>query len=78
MTTIGGVILRHIDRLPEIGDEVIIEGIRLTVKSMDGHRIERICATPVSTHSEKEEASPADEAAEASQEPLDGSGRERR
>ncbi len=54
MTTIGGVILRHLDRLPEVGDEVVVEGIRLRVMQMDAHRIARLCATPVSTRSEPE------------------------
>jgi putative hemolysin len=39
MTTISGVILRHLDRLPLVGDEVVVEGTRLQVVSVDGHRI---------------------------------------
>ena len=49
MTTIGGVLLRHLDRLPAIGDAVIVEGARLQVLALDGHRIERLRAMPV-TH----------------------------
>jgi len=45
MTTIGGVIFRHLDRLPQVGDSVVIEGIGLTVLEMDGHRIARVRAT---------------------------------
>jgi CBS domain containing-hemolysin-like protein len=42
MTTVGGVILRHLDRLPEVGDEIMLEGIVLRVISMDGHRVARV------------------------------------
>lgn len=42
MTTIGGVMLRMLDRLPQVGDEVIIEGVVLTVLDMKGHRIARL------------------------------------
>ena len=47
MTTIGGVVLRHLDKLPEIGDEVVVEGVRLQVMSLEGHRINRLRAMPV-------------------------------
>jgi CBS domain containing-hemolysin-like protein len=42
MTTIGGVAFRHLDRLPQVGDRVIVEGIVITVLEMDVHRIERV------------------------------------
>jgi CBS domain containing-hemolysin-like protein len=45
MTTIGGVILRHLDRLPEVNDEIMLEGIVLRVISMDGHRVARVVAS---------------------------------
>jgi CBS domain containing-hemolysin-like protein len=44
MTTISGVVLRHLDRPPTVGDQVVVEGIRLQVLSVDGHRIERVRA----------------------------------
>ena len=53
MTTIAGVMLRHFDRLPAIGDEVIIEGVRLRVVSLQGHRITRLCAMPISFPEQK-------------------------
>lgn len=70
MTTISGVVLRHIDRLPAIGDEVVVEGVRLQVLSLDGHRIARLRVTPrvvpaQEVTSESEEASPAEETPEA-------------
>ena len=46
MTTISGVVLRHLDRSPEIGDEVIVEGVRLHVLAVDAHRIVRLRAMP--------------------------------
>ena len=39
MTTIGGVAFRHLDRLPQVGDSVNLEGIIITVLEMDAHRI---------------------------------------
>ncbi|MBT8421244.1 MAG: hemolysin family protein [Gammaproteobacteria bacterium] len=39
MTTIGGVAFRHLDRLPCVGDRVIVEGIEITIQEMDAHRI---------------------------------------
>ncbi len=74
MTTIGGVILRHLDRLPEVGDEVVIEGIRLSVLQMDAHRISRICTTPVSARSledtsAEEDMSEADEQGDKTEKP---------
>ena len=45
MTTIGGVALRHLDRLPREGDTVVVDGIRLTVLAMEGHRVARVRAT---------------------------------
>jgi len=46
MTTISGVILRHLDRLPRVGDEVVVDGVRLQVLAMEGHRIDRLRAMP--------------------------------
>ncbi|MDA1166366.1 MAG: hemolysin family protein, partial [Planctomycetota bacterium] len=42
MTTIGGVAFRHIDRLPHVGDTVLIDDLRVTVLDMDAHRISRV------------------------------------
>ena len=39
MTTIGGVVFRHLDRLPRIGDIVMIDGYIATVLEMEGHRV---------------------------------------
>jgi CBS domain containing-hemolysin-like protein len=42
MTTVGGLVLRHLDRLPRVGDEVSVEGVRLRVAALEGHRIARL------------------------------------
>ena len=42
MTTIGGVVFRYLDRLPQVGDRVAMEGIVATVLEMDGHRLARL------------------------------------
>jgi len=42
MTTIGGVVFRYLDRLPKVGDRVMIEGIVATVQEMDGHRLAKL------------------------------------
>jgi CBS domain containing-hemolysin-like protein len=62
MTTIGGVAFRHIDRLPQVGDEVLVEGLTITVLEMDAHRIARVRvargATPESAASSSETSGP--------------------
>lgn len=41
--SLGGFIIEHLDRLPEVGDEVTTEdGIRLVVESLDKNRVERV------------------------------------
>ena len=47
MTTISGVLLRNLDRLPKVGDEVVVEGVRLQVLAVEGHRITRLRAMSV-------------------------------
>ena len=42
MTTVGGVLYRHLDRLAGVGDSVQIEGIVMTVLALDGHRIAQV------------------------------------
>ncbi len=39
MTTIGGVVFRHLDRLPHVADTVVVEGYLATVLEMNGHRV---------------------------------------
>jgi len=43
MTTIGGVVFRYLDRLPAVGDSVVMPGaIEGTVLEMDGHRLAKV------------------------------------
>ena len=55
MTTVGGVAFRHLDRLPQIGDRVVIDDIALTVLEMDAHRISRVRVAKVSAEEDFEE-----------------------
>lgn len=58
MTTIAGVILRHIDRLPGVGDSVILGDMVLEVVEMEGNRIARVRAS----HGPARESEPASDA----------------
>ena len=41
--SLGGFIIEHLDRLPELNDEVVTEdGIRLVVETLDKNRIESV------------------------------------
>lgn len=42
MTTVAGILFRHLDRLPQVGDSVTFDGVSLTVHAMDGHRISQV------------------------------------
>ena len=42
MTTIGGVVFRHLDRLPCTNDVVMVEGYAATVLEMQGHRVANV------------------------------------
>ena len=41
--SLGGFIIEHLDRLPEVGDEYVSEdGIRMVVETLDKNRIETV------------------------------------
>ncbi len=42
VTTLGGLVLSRLGRLPAVGDEVRLQNVRLTVESLRGRRIERL------------------------------------
>jgi CBS domain containing-hemolysin-like protein len=44
MTTVGGLVYRHLDRLPAEGDSVVADGVGLLVLEMAEHRIVRVRA----------------------------------
>ncbi len=60
MTTIGGVAFRYLDRLPYVGDRVVIDDVALTVLDMDAHRISRVRVAKVSAEEGLEEMSEAE------------------
>lgn len=45
--TIAGYVLGHLGRMAKVGDVVMVDGTRLRVEAMDGHRIERVSLTPL-------------------------------
>jgi CBS domain containing-hemolysin-like protein len=57
MTTIGGVAFRYLDRLPRIGDRVVVDDVALTVLDMDAHRIARVRVAKVSAEEDFEDLS---------------------
>lgn len=44
--TVGGFVIDRLDRLPEVGDEVAIDGGVLRVERVEGARVERLRFTP--------------------------------
>ncbi|MGG7306503.1 hemolysin family protein [Curtobacterium sp. AB451] len=43
--TVGGLVQVALDRVPEVGDVVEVDGYRLEVTAMDGHRVARVRIT---------------------------------
>ena len=44
--TLGGLVMTVLGRIPAVGDEVAVPGVRLRIEQMAGRRVERIRATP--------------------------------
>lgn len=44
--TIGGLVVRHLGRLADVGDEVQLDGLRLRVEELDGRRVARVRLWP--------------------------------
>lgn len=40
--TLGGLVMARLGRIPEVGDEVVVDGVRLRVERMDGRRVDRL------------------------------------
>jgi putative hemolysin len=62
MTTIGGVAFRHLDRLPQVGDRVVVDDVALTVLDMDAHRISQVRVAKVSAEEDLDEMTEAERA----------------
>jgi CBS domain containing-hemolysin-like protein len=45
--TLGGLIMAVLGRVPEVGDEVVADGVRLRVEQMQGRRVERVAVAPI-------------------------------
>lgn len=55
--TVGGFVMAQVGRVPEVGDEVELDGWRLRVLSMDRRRVDRVRLTPVVPEAAEEEQS---------------------
>lgn len=40
--TLGGLVMAALGRVPQLGDEVVVDGVRLRVEQMQGRRVERL------------------------------------
>lgn len=45
--TLGGLVMAHLGRVPVVGDEVVVDDVRLEVEAMAGRRVERLRASAV-------------------------------
>ncbi len=57
--TIAGYVLGQLDRMAQVGDEVVSGGVRLRVEAMDGLRVDRVRLTPL-TSPAVDSAAPSD------------------
>jgi putative hemolysin len=44
--TVGGLVMKVLDRLPATGDTVVWRGLRMEVLDMDGRRVDKVLVTP--------------------------------
>ncbi|HET9476697.1 MAG TPA: hemolysin family protein [Dehalococcoidia bacterium] len=56
--SVGGLIVTELGRMPSVGDQVAVDGIRLKVLSVNGRRIKKVRVTKV-TEDESETGAPA-------------------
>jgi putative hemolysin len=45
--TVGGLVVHHLGRVPEVGDSVVVGGWRFEVVDMDGRRVDKLLASSV-------------------------------
>jgi len=53
--TVGGLIYHRIGGIPKPGDEVVVDGLRLTVESTDGRRVGKVLAVRERTEGQPED-----------------------
>ncbi len=54
--TVGGLIYHYIGGVPKVGDEVVVDGLRLTVEATDGRRVRTVLVQRVQPEPEGESA----------------------
>ncbi|MBC9956138.1 hemolysin family protein [Yimella sp. cx-51] len=54
--TVGGFVMEQVGRVPQVGDEIGLDGWRLRVLSMDKRRVDRVRLTPVVPVDEADES----------------------
>jgi CBS domain containing-hemolysin-like protein len=64
--TLGGLVMATLDRIPIVGDEVIVCGRTLRVEKLDGRRVEAVRLFPSSSRDVEESTTAADHHAGAS------------
>jgi CBS domain containing-hemolysin-like protein len=47
--TLGGLVMMVLGRIPAVGDEIDVPGVRLRIEQMAGRRVERVRVTPTQT-----------------------------
>ena len=52
--TLGGLVMTALGRIPVVGDEIEVPGVRLRIEQMAGRRVERVRATPTDRSSATE------------------------
>jgi CBS domain containing-hemolysin-like protein len=56
--TLGGLLMAALGRVPEVGDEVVVDGVRLRVELMQGRRVERVVVQEVPDDGEDPDDTP--------------------
>jgi CBS domain containing-hemolysin-like protein len=44
--TLGGHIMGRLERIPEVGDRIAVDGVTLRIEAMDGMRVDRVSLRP--------------------------------
>ena len=59
--TIAGYMLGKLERLAQVGDVIVVDGVRLRVEDLDGFRIARISIQPLTNPDQQSKTDPAPE-----------------